>query len=228
MKPSSISSIMALGKVVTAAEGRMTAYEIRQSYANAKYPKEQIKILAQLNLCTTADIKAILEHKADELPPPGSKPKKQSNRKPRISPEVWQEINEKYKSGEYTKKKLAEMYGVSQATLSNHINVSRETASLPDTSEQDATELREGAERNEPAPIADRIQYVYELAAEIVEYIGQKYREVDRISVTKDANEIYVLVGHKNASIEITQKKGEPEDEQPYYQRSRDNGRRGI
>ena len=206
----------------------MTAYEIRQSYANAKYPKEQIKILAQLNLCTQDDIKAILEHKTDELPPPGSKPKKQSNRKPRISPEVWQEINEKYKSGEYTQKKLDEMYGVSQATLSNHINVSRETASLPDTSEQDATELREGAERNEPAPIADPIRSVYEIAAEIVEHICKKYLGVDRISFTKDGNENRILVAHGGVHVEIIQKKGETEDEQPYYQRSRDNGRRCI
>lgn len=218
---------------------RMTAFEIRRSYAEAKNPKEQIKILAQLNLCTVADIKAIIEHKTDELPPPGHKPKKPSKRKPRISPEVWQEIKKKYESGEYTQKQLAKMYGISQATICKNMSKAWERAASHDKNEQPATEPREASVQNERTEdgdrvqsiyenAADRLQSVYELAAEIVEYIGQKYREVDRISVTKDANEIYVLVGHKNASVEITQKKGEPEDEQPYYKRSDRHGRRGL
>ena len=75
---------------------RMTAFEIRRSYAEAKNPKEQIRILSHLNLCTVADIKAIIEYKTDELPPPRSTsrrtPQCTQHRKTKVSHEVWQEI----------------------------------------------------------------------------------------------------------------------------------------
>lgn len=207
MKPSSISAIMSIGKVVTAEEGRMTAFEIRRSYAEAKYPKEQIKILAQLNLCTQADIKAIVEHKTDELPPLGSKPRRTRNRKPRVPPEVWQEIKKKYESGEYTQKQLAKMYGMSQTTICNNISKTWKSVDPHDKDEQPATDLREGAEKNERPPVVDPVQSVYELAAELVEYIGQKYHGVDQIGFTKDENGIHVHVEHGGVRVEITQRK---------------------
>lgn len=38
----------------------MTPYEIRQNYKEAKSKKKQIKILADLNVCTKEEIKRIL------------------------------------------------------------------------------------------------------------------------------------------------------------------------
>ncbi|MGN0686806.1 MAG: helix-turn-helix domain-containing protein [Oscillospiraceae bacterium] len=49
---------------------RMTAEEIRIMYRDAKDKPKQITILADMNLCRQADIKAILDGKTDELPPP--------------------------------------------------------------------------------------------------------------------------------------------------------------
>ena len=42
---------------------QMTHAEIRRNYREAKNKKEQIQILAELNLCTTAEIKEILNEK---------------------------------------------------------------------------------------------------------------------------------------------------------------------
>lgn len=40
---------------------QMTDEEIRRSYREAKYPKQQLSILADLNCCSVAEIKAIVE-----------------------------------------------------------------------------------------------------------------------------------------------------------------------
>jgi len=39
----------------------MTPYEIRQNYRQAKSKKKQIRILAELNVCTKDEIKRILK-----------------------------------------------------------------------------------------------------------------------------------------------------------------------
>lgn len=48
---------------------RMTAEEIRTMYRDAKNKKKQLLILAELNLCKPADIRAIINGETDELPP---------------------------------------------------------------------------------------------------------------------------------------------------------------
>lgn len=46
---------------------QMTEYEIRRSYREAKDPKAQIKILADLNCCRTSDINKIIETDPDNI-----------------------------------------------------------------------------------------------------------------------------------------------------------------
>ena len=45
---------------------QMTSKEIIRSYKNAKNPRTQIKILAELNCCSVEEIKAIVEPKEEE------------------------------------------------------------------------------------------------------------------------------------------------------------------
>ena len=102
---------------------RMTAFEIRRSYAEAKEPKAQVKILAQLNLCKQADIMAIINNKTDELPLPTDTffkdvtPCELSQKK--LPPEKITEIVKKYKSGKFTQRQIAKQFAVSQSTISH-------------------------------------------------------------------------------------------------------------
>lgn len=57
---------------------RMTADEIRRNYNEAKDKPQQITILANLNICSRADIKRILNGKTDELPPVDEKKSKRA------------------------------------------------------------------------------------------------------------------------------------------------------
>ena len=107
---------------------RMTASEIRRSYAEAKYPKKQIKILAELNLCKREDIVAIIKHRTDEFPkretPKEPQPAVDTSKK--IPPEIWIEIAKLYETGKYTICKLADMFGVSQSGVKKHLKKYRE------------------------------------------------------------------------------------------------------
>lgn len=45
----------------------MTEFEIRKSYKEAKNPKAQIRILAELNCCSVSDIKKILATDPEQI-----------------------------------------------------------------------------------------------------------------------------------------------------------------
>lgn len=107
---------------------RMTANEIRRSYAEAKYPKEQIKILADLNLCKREDIVAIIEHKTDKLPKNNTpkKPQPEVDMKKMLPSEICREIAKLYETGKYSTRKLADMFSFSQSGIYRIIKKERE------------------------------------------------------------------------------------------------------
>lgn len=57
----------------------MTPYEVAQSYQNAAHPKQQIKILAELNSCSEDYIRFILAGEGIEAPKRGGRPRKETS-----------------------------------------------------------------------------------------------------------------------------------------------------
>lgn len=55
----------------------MSAYEVVESFKHAAHPKNQIKILAELNSCSEAYIRYILTSEGIELPKRGGRPRKE-------------------------------------------------------------------------------------------------------------------------------------------------------
>ena len=174
---------------------RMTANEIRRSYAEAKDPKAQIKILAELNLCKPEDIVAIIEHRADELPnaktPKGLQlqPRPKPATKKRLPPETWAEIARMYETGLYSQRKLADMFGLSPAGIGRHLKIQSERANEP--------------MQDPPVPS------LYEIAEELAQYIRHKHPDVDYISINRNGQTIRVVVENGKERIDIVKPRGE-------------------
>ena len=173
---------------------RMTANEIRRSYAEAKDPKAQIKILADLNLCKPEDIVAIIENRTDDLCNG-----KTSTRK-KVPPETWAEIVKLYETGRYTHQKLAEMFGVSAVWVGKRIREHRKMAKESEPAE----------DKNEPMPNNSRpAPSLYEIAEELAEYIRHKHPGVDYISINRNGQTIRVVVENGKERIDIIKPRGE-------------------
>lgn len=171
---------------------RMTANEIRRSYAEAKDPKAQIKILADLNLCKPEDIVAIIENRTDDLCNG-----KTSTRK-NIPPETWVEIAKLYETGRYTQRELAEMFGASAVWVGKRIREYRKMAKESEPAE----------DKNEPMPPRPAPS-LYEIAEELAEYIRHKHPDVDYISINRNGQTIRVVVENGKERIDIIKPRGE-------------------
>lgn len=100
---------------------QMTEYEIRQNYKLARNKREQIKILAELNSCTRADIIRILDggSVAD------TRKVKHSQRGKRLDEETRREMLEEYLAGGITISRIAEKYGLAYSTALKYIQKQR-------------------------------------------------------------------------------------------------------
>lgn len=204
---------------------RMTAAEIRESYAAAKYPEEQIKILAELNLCKKQDIRDIIEGKTDELPPPAGKRKRRDPHTYYISTAKRKEIIERHAAGE-TVEELAAAYSatvelIQQILDGTYKQNKPKTAKAPEggpPAEPDAPVADPDddptvfvpAGEDHPAP--DNLEWgfpqnpprtILEIAAEAFTETDRRYRDAEYLEIKKHGDRLTVEVANDEVTVVI-------------------------
>lgn len=82
LKSSALSTAAKEKAPTTPPRGRlatMTPYEVAESYRNAAHPKQQLKILAELNSCSEDYIRFVLAGEGIEAPKRGGRPRKETS-----------------------------------------------------------------------------------------------------------------------------------------------------
>lgn len=204
--------------------GRMTAAEIRESFRLAKNPDEQVKILAELNLCKKQDIYNILEGATDELPPV----KTGRRRDPHtyyISTAKRKEIIERHAAGE-TVEELAAAYSatvelIQQILDGTYKQNKPKTAKAPEggppaepdvqaADPDDAQTIFVPAGEDHPAP--DNLVWgfpqnpprtILEIAAEAFTETDRRYRDAEYLEIKKHGDRLTVEVANDEVTVVI-------------------------
>jgi len=204
---------------------RMTAAEIRESYATAKYPEEQLQILAELNLCKKQDIRDIIEGKTDELPPPAGKRKRRDPHTYYVSTAKQKEILERHAAGE-TPEELAAAYSATVELIEKIIagtykaNKNTKTPEPPEggpPAEPDAP-AADPNDVNEPRPLHGPVfpdlpivpgpptkpqRTILEIAAEAFTETDRKYGDAEYLEIKKHGDRLTVEVANDEVTVVI-------------------------
>lgn len=126
----------------------MTDGEIRTSYRQAKNPKKQIGILAQLNQCSKEEIcRIIAGEPAEKSPGVEPQPVKQRKQRAKLDAEIKKKIAAEYLAGGITRDEIARLYGISPQTVSNIVQKYKKN----NTTEKDPQEpIQENKEKEPP------------------------------------------------------------------------------
>ena len=178
----------------------MTAEEIRRSYKEAKNPEQQIRILADLNLCRKEDIEAIISGERDDILLTRKKAK-ESDALPRkrMKEEEMKQLAREYADGKTSQKALALKYGVSESRVYQILKkykteVEAETSPSPDPLPTPVTN-----------PEPQRLRDLYESARELFEYIESNYSNMDSIIVHKYDGRVNIEMIQGDKRLEICQ-----------------------
>jgi len=204
-------------------DDRMTTEEIRIMYRDAKNKKKQLCILAEINLCKPADIRAIINGETDELPPVTDNHHRTRTRclKKRglsnaLADKEKQDIISLYLEG-MRNKDIADKLGRSQSVVSRIINNYKEgamTFTEEQTPEQNEKLLQEITEKiaDKPQPeipsIPTKNVGVVEIAGGLLDYITHDLQdhivEIRRgkdcytVRVENEAEGVVLTRRHKN------------------------------
>lgn len=150
---------------------RMTAEEIRRNYRQAKNKKKQLLILAELNLCKPADIRAIINGETDELP--SRKTKSYSF----ISEEDKQEILRLYQTG-LSRNAIANKTGRGWDAVNKIITEAEMTFTEEQTPQQNEQLLQEITEKiaDKPLPEEPASVGVVEIAGALLDFVANDLR----------------------------------------------------
>lgn len=154
---------------------RMTAEEIRRNYRQAKNKKKQLLILAELNLCKPADIRAIINGETDKLP------LRTTKSYAFISEEDKQEILRLYQTG-LSRNAIANKTGRGWDAVNKIITEAGMTFTEEQTAEQNKQLLQEITEKiaDKPLPEIPSIPTegmgVVEIAGALLDYITRDLR----------------------------------------------------
>lgn len=194
---------------------RMTAAEIRQSFAEAKNPDAQVKILAELNLCKKQDIIDIIEGKTDELPPPSGKGRRRAPHTYYINAEKQKEIKDRYAAGE-TLEELATAYNATVELIAKIItgtykkkNTEAPEAEAPATDPDDVNEPRplhgpvfpDLTIVPNPAPTPSRS--IFDIAVEAFKETEHRYGDAEYLDITKRRDSLSVEVSSEDVTVVI-------------------------
>lgn len=148
-------------------DNRMTADEIRIMYRDAKNKKKQICILAEINDCKPADIRAIINKETDELPPMVA-----AKRWTRVTEDDKAEILRLHGTG-LSESAIASRTGRSWEVVSNIIKEAEMTFTEEQTPKQNEKLLQEITAKISPEPTAVPIVGVgvAEIAGALMDFI---------------------------------------------------------
>lgn len=167
----------------------MTAEEIRRSYKEAKNPREQIRILAELNLCSTEDIEAIILGERDDIPLSDEKAKRaEALPLKRLTKEMQRQIAREYAAGKTTYRELSDKYGVTENRIGQILKKYKPVVEAESNS-------------TEAAPSPD----LYESARELFEYVESNYSNIDSIIVHKYDGRVNIEMIQGDKRLEICQ-----------------------
>lgn len=196
---------------------RMTAAEIRQSFAEAKNPDAQVKILAELNLCKKQDIIDIIEGKTDELPPPAGKRKRRDPHTYYINAEKQKEILDRYAAGE-TLEELATAYNATVELIAKIITGTYKTAMKNAKAPEAETPATDPDDVNEPKPLHGPVfpdlptfpgpapepsHSIFDIAVEAFKGAEDKYSNVAHLDIQKRRDSLSVEVSCEDVTVVI-------------------------
>lgn len=101
---------------------QMTEYEIRRSYEGAKNKKEQIGILADLNLCPESEIQRMIDGGTIDTPT--------REGRQHIDEVTRKKIAEEYLRGNTTHEEIAKKYGVAKSSVIKYVEMYKNGESL--------------------------------------------------------------------------------------------------
>ena len=202
---------------------RMTAAEIRESFRLAKNPDEQVKILAELNLCKKQDIYNILEGTTDELPPV----KTGRRRDPHtyyVNTAKQKEIIERHAAGE-TVEELAAAYSATVELIEKIIDGTYKQnkpktpkapeggpPAEPDVQAADPDDVNEPRPPHGPVfpdlpivpgPPLNPPRSIIDIAAEAFTEIDRRYGDAEYLEITKHGDRLTVQVANDEVTVVI-------------------------
>ncbi len=185
---------------------RMTASEIRVMYRDAKNKKKQLLILADINMCKPADIRAIINGETDRLPP------KITKNYSYLTEEDKQEILRLYREG-ISKSEIGRRTGRSEFSITKTIKEAEMTFTEEQTPEQNEQLLQEITEK-----IADKPQTeipsiptegvgVVKIAGALLDFVTRDLRgHIVEIKYSKDG--YTVRVEGESEGVVLTRRHG--------------------
>lgn len=172
---------------------RMTAAEIRKMYRDAKNKKKQLCILAELNGCKPADIRAIINGETDELPP-----LKATKKYSHLTEEDKQKILQLYREG-ISKSEIGRRTGRSESSITKTIKEAEMTFTEEQTPEQNEQLLQEITEKITDKPMTEIPSIptegvgVVEIAGALLDFVANDLHDhIVEIKYSKDGYTVRV------------------------------------
>ena len=190
---------------------RMTAAEIRQSFAAAKNSDAQVKILAELNLCKKQDILDIIEGKTDELPPPSGKGRRRAPHTYYINAEKQKEIKDRYAAGE-TLEELATAYNATEELIQqiiagtykkNNPKTPKAPEGAPPTDPETAAGPFPYDWSTLPGPAPEPPRSIFDIAVEAFKEMESRYNDAEYLEITKYSDRLTVEVENDDVTVLI-------------------------